>query len=48
MSYGLMLSVQLGNATQFDRIFRWVLTYMYHSSGPLQGWSAWHCGIDGH
>jgi oligosaccharide reducing-end xylanase len=49
MSYGMMLSVQLGNQTAFDRIWRWVLTYMYHAdaSDPLQGWSAWHCNVDG-
>jgi oligosaccharide reducing-end xylanase len=49
MSYGMMVHVQLNNQTGFDRIWRWVLTYMYHgdASDPLQGWSAWHCNPDG-
>ena len=49
MSYGLMVNVQLGNQTAFDRIWRWVLTYMYHSepTDPLHGWSAWHATIEG-
>ena len=49
MSYGMMVHVQLNNQTGFDRIWRWVLTYMYHgdASDPLQGWSAWHCNVDG-
>lgn len=48
MSYGMMVAVQVGNNTLFDRIWRWALTFMYHNeSGPLQGWSAWHCKPDG-
>ena len=49
MSYAMMNAVQLGNQTLFDRVWRWVLTFMYHgdASDPLQGWSACHCHVDG-
>lgn len=49
MSYGMMVAVQLNNATLFDRIFRWVLTHMYHgdAADPLHGWSAWHATVEG-
>ena len=49
MSYGMMTAVQMNNQTLFDRIWRWTLTYMYHSSptDPLNGWSAWHCQTNG-
>ena len=49
MSYGMMNAVQMDDAVTFDRIWRWVLRFMYHAdaSDPLQGWSAWHCNVDG-
>lgn len=49
LSYGMMVAVQLGNATLFDRIWRWTLTHHYHSapSDPLHGWSAWHATVEG-
>jgi len=49
MSYGMMTAVQMNNQTLFDRLWRWTLTFMYHSdpTDQLYGWSAWHCTITG-
>ena len=49
MSYGMMVQVQMNNQTAFDRIWRWVLTHMYHAkeTDPLHGWSAWHATTAG-
>ena len=47
MSYAMMLAVQPNNRTAFDMLWRWVLVHMYHSDGPLEGWSAWHCFPNG-
>jgi len=49
MSYGMMVQVQMGNQTSFDRIWRWVVTFMLHDdpADSLYGWSAWHCRTDG-
>lgn len=49
MSYGMIVQVQMNNRTAFDRIWRWVLTHMYHAkdTDPLHGWSAWHATTAG-
>ena len=47
MSYGMMLAVQLGKRTEFDRLWRWVKTHMYHAEGPRHGYFAWQCRFDG-
>lgn len=47
MSYGLMLAVQLDKRTEFDRLWRWVKTHMYHAEGPRHGYFAWQCRFDG-
>ena len=47
MSYGLMLAVQLDKRAEFDRLWRWVKTHMYHAEGPNQGLFAWQCNFDG-
>lgn len=45
----MMVAVQMGDNALFDRLWRWVLTFMYHgdASDPLHGWSAWHCDVTG-
>ena len=47
MSYGLMLAVQLDRRAEFDRLWRWTKTHMYHAGGPRRGYFAWHCRYDG-
>jgi len=47
MSYGMMIAVQLDKKEEFDRLWKWAKTYMYHSNGPFQGYFAWHCTREG-
>ncbi len=47
MSYGMMIAVQLDKQAEFNRIWKWAKTYMYHGDGPRKGYFAWHCTSDG-
>jgi oligosaccharide reducing-end xylanase len=47
MSYGMMIAVQLDKQEEFNRLWKWAKTYMYHADGPYQGYFAWHCTTDG-
>jgi oligosaccharide reducing-end xylanase len=47
MSYGMMIAVQLDHREEFNRLWKWARTYMYHADGPRQGYFAWHCAFDG-
>jgi oligosaccharide reducing-end xylanase len=47
MSYGMMIAVQLNHREEFDRLWKWARTYMYHPQGPRRGYFAWHCAFDG-
>jgi oligosaccharide reducing-end xylanase len=47
MSYGMMITVQLNKQDQFNRLWKWAMTYMYQPDGPYQGYFAWHCTVDG-
>ncbi len=47
MSYGMMIAVQLGKREEFDRLWKWAMTYMYQTEDPYQGYFAWHCDSDG-
>jgi oligosaccharide reducing-end xylanase len=47
MSYGMMIAVQMGKREEFDRLWKWVKTYMWHSKGDRAGYFAWHCRLDG-
>jgi oligosaccharide reducing-end xylanase len=47
MSYGLMIAVQLDHREEFDRLWKWTKTHMYHASGPHRGYFAWECSFDG-
>ncbi len=47
MSYGMMIAVQLDKKEEFDRLWKWVKTYMYQSGGPFRGYFAWHCTPEG-
>ncbi|MBQ9927870.1 MAG: xylanase [Lachnospiraceae bacterium] len=47
MSYGMMICVQLDKKEEFDRIWKWVCTYMWMKDGENEGYFAWSCGTDG-
>jgi oligosaccharide reducing-end xylanase len=47
MSYGMMIAVQLDRKDIFDRLWRWSTKFMQHHNGPLEGYFAWSCKIDG-
>ena len=47
MSYGMMIAVQLDHRAEFDRLWKWAKTHMYHATGPRRGYFAWQCAFDG-
>lgn len=47
MSYGMMVCVQMNRRTEFDRLWKWVRTYMYIEDGPCKNYFAWSCALDG-
>ena len=47
MSYGMMVCVQLDKKEEFDRIWKWVRTYMWIQEGPGYHYFAWSCQKDG-
>ncbi|HWA88304.1 MAG TPA: glycosyl hydrolase family 8 [Opitutus sp.] len=47
MSYGMMIAVQLDRRAEFDRLWKWARTHMYHATGPRRGYFAWQCAFDG-
>jgi oligosaccharide reducing-end xylanase len=47
MSYGMMIAAQMNRREEFDRLWKWAKTHMYHASGPRRGYFAWQCAFDG-
>jgi oligosaccharide reducing-end xylanase len=47
MSYGMMIAVQLDKQEEFDRLWTWAKTYMYHPSGQYEGYFSWQNSTDG-
>ena len=47
MSYGMMIAVQMDDREVFNRLWKWVKTYMQFRTGPHRGYCAWHCRTDG-
>ncbi len=49
MSYGMMITVQLGKKAEFDALWNWARTYMYVSDPkhPSFGYFSWSCKTDG-
>jgi oligosaccharide reducing-end xylanase len=47
LSYGMMIAVQLDKKEEFNRIWKFAKTYMYHDSGPLRGYFTWHTAYNG-
>ena len=47
MSYGMMIAVQLNKKQEFDRLWKWVKTFMQHTEGPGKHFFSWHMRPDG-
>ena len=49
MSYGMMISVQLGKKAEFDALWNWAKTYMYIADPkhPSYGYFSWSCKTSG-
>jgi oligosaccharide reducing-end xylanase len=47
LSYGMMICVQLDRQAEFNQIWKWAKTFLYHDSGPMRGYFAWHGNFEG-
>jgi len=49
LSYGMMIAVQLDKKAEFDAIWNWARTYMYHdsSNSPAYGYFSWSMKTNG-
>lgn len=49
MSYGMMITVQLNKKAEFDALWNWSMTHMYHSDPkhPSYGFFSWQMRYDG-
>ena len=49
MSYGMMIAVQLDKKAEFDALWNWSKTYMYHDepNHPTYGFFSWQMRYDG-
>jgi len=49
MSYGMMIAVQMNKKAEFDALWNWARTYMYHDSPvhPARGYFSWSMKTDG-
>jgi oligosaccharide reducing-end xylanase len=49
MSYGMMIAVQLNRQHEFDALWNWSKTYMYHASAnhPAYGYFSWSLQTNG-
>ncbi|MFW6377259.1 MAG: glycosyl hydrolase family 8 [bacterium] len=47
MSYGMMIALQMDKKEEFDRLWNWAKTYMYHTSGEQEGYFAWQVSTSG-
>ena len=47
MSYGMMISVQTNHKEEFDKIWNWAKSHMWHKSGGWDGYFAWKRGTNG-
>ena len=49
MSYGMMIAVQLDKKAEFDALWNWSKTYMYHAEAdhPARGFFSWSMKTDG-
>jgi len=49
MSYGMMIAVQLDRKSEFDALWNWARTYMYHTATnhPARGYFSWSVNPNG-
>jgi oligosaccharide reducing-end xylanase len=49
MSYGMMIAVQMDKKAEFDALWNWSMTYMYHADPkhPTYGFFSWQMRYDG-
>ncbi len=49
MSYGMMITVQLDKKAEFDALWNWSMTHMYHADPkhPTYGFFSWQLNYDG-
>jgi oligosaccharide reducing-end xylanase len=49
MSYGMMIAVQLNRKAEFDALWNWARTHMYHTATnhPAHGYFAWSMSTNG-
>ncbi|MEI6861267.1 MAG: glycosyl hydrolase family 8 [Verrucomicrobiota bacterium] len=47
ISYGLMLCVQTNHQKEFNQLWKFAKTYMYHPDGPMRGYFTWHTAYNG-
>jgi oligosaccharide reducing-end xylanase len=49
MSYGMMIAAQLNKKAEFDALWNWAWTYMYHTSptNPAYGFFSWQMKTNG-
>ena len=47
MSYGMMICVQTNHKTEFDKLWKWAKTHMWHKSGQWDGYFAWQRNLSG-
>src|SRR6516162_863922 len=49
MSYGMMIAVQLNKKAEFDSLWNWAKTFMYHSASnhPAYGYFSWSMRTNG-
>jgi len=47
ISYGMMIAVQLDKKEEFDRLWKWARTYMYHTDPRYRGYFSWKHATDG-
>lgn len=47
MSYGMMVCVQMDRQKEFNKLWKWVHTYMYLDGEHNRNYFCWSCGLDG-
>ena len=47
MSYGMMICVQTNHKEEFDKLWKFAKSHMWHKSGNWDGYFSWSCNTDG-
>ncbi len=48
MSYAMMMCVQMDKQEEFDKLWNFSKTFMFHKEGIYRGYYAWSVALDGH